>query len=107
MTHSNNYKSLMIYLTKADKDRLVKFAADRRVPITHIAREAITIRMTKGDPYITGFNNGINKAIEAIENWEPAKMRFPSGATYDERLTDEILKHRLLEIKDDEGGSKS
>ena len=79
MTHSNNYKPVMIYLTKTDAERLKRIAKKLRVPVTQIAREAIAARISAGDPYVSGFNNGISKAIETIEGWEMSKMRFSSG----------------------------
>ena len=106
MTHSNNYRPVMIYLTQPDADRLKRFAKKMRVPVTQIAREAITARISAGDPYVTGFNDGIEKSIVTIEDWQPAKMRFPSGASFAEVIQQEIQKQKLVEAKDDEGGIK-
>ena len=107
MTHSNNYKPFMMYLTPTDADRLKRFAKRMRVPMTQIVREAINSRIAPGDPYVTGFNNGLDKAVETIEAWQPAKMRFPSGASFAEVLQDEIIQQRLVEVKNDEGGIES
>jgi hypothetical protein len=97
----------MMYLKPTDAERLKKIAKKLKVPMTQIVREAIKSRIATGDPYISGFNAGIDKSIEALEGWEMAQMRFPSGATFAERATDEIIKHRIPEVKDDESGSKS
>lgn len=104
MTHSNNYRPVMIYLTKTDAERLKRIAKKLRVPVTQIAREAIAARISAGDPYVSGFNNGINKAIETIEGWEMSKMRFSSGASFGEVVSDLILKQRMKEAEHDEGG---
>jgi hypothetical protein len=106
MTHSNNYKPVMIYLTKTDAERLKRIAKKMRVPVTQIAREAITARISAGDPYVSGFNNGIDKALATIESWEMSKMRFSSGASFGEVVSDLIIKQRMKEAQDDEGGIK-
>ena len=107
MTHSNNYKPVMIYLTKTDAERLKRIAKKMRVPVTQIAREAITARISAGDPYVSGFNNGIDKALETIDGWELSKMRFASGASFGEVVSDLILKQRLKEAEHDESGIQS
>lgn len=51
------------------------------------------MRMAGENPQIDGFNQGLNKASEVISGMKMAQMRFPSGASFAEMISDELAKH--------------
>ena len=99
---TTNYMPMMTYITPADYDRLKKFAKKVKKPMAQIIREAISSRLSSNDPYTTGFNAGIDKSIEAVNGLQAAQMRFPSGKSFAELISDELHQHRMSEVKDGE-----
>ena len=74
---SNNYKPFLTYLEPAEYIRLKKFAAKHKTPMTQIVREAITARIADSNAYVTGYNDGIQEAMNA-EVLEPNAMTLCS-----------------------------
>jgi hypothetical protein len=110
MTHFKQYKPFMAYLEPAEIDKLKKFAKQTKLPMAQIVREAISQRMANGDPYQAGFNAGVDKSIDTVNNMKPAQFRFPSGKSFAEMIDDELnkLKRRekkTKEVADAEGGN--
>jgi len=109
MTHFKQYKPFMAYLEPVEIDKLKKFAKQTKLPMAQIVREAISQRMANGDPYQAGFNAGVDKSIDTVNNMKPAQFRFPSGKSFAEMIDDELnkLKRRekkAKEVVDVEGG---
>jgi hypothetical protein len=88
---SNNFKPFMAYLTPPDIARLKRFAKNHKQPMAQIVREAISARLTEGNLFVEGFNSGVNKSIDLINNMNHAQMRFPSGRSFAELVSDELV----------------
>jgi hypothetical protein len=100
-TPSKNYKPFLTYLEYAEYTKLKKFAAKNKMPMTQVVREAITARIVGGDPYVNGFNDGLQEAINAVNAMKHAQMRFPSGMSFAELVTDDLIVRRMKETKDE------
>ena len=61
-------------------------------------REAIDSRLSVGDPYTSGFNAGIDKAMAVVNQNNAAKIRFPSGKSFAELIVEELAIERRLEV---------
>jgi hypothetical protein len=55
------------------------------------------MRLASGDPYTTGFNDGLNKAITIVSDNKAAQMRFPSGRSFAELVNEDIANARMEE----------
>ena len=93
MTHSK-LKTFLAYLEPEKYDRLKNFALENKVPMTRIVREAIGARLSSGDLYTAGFDEGIQRAIDSVNKNKAAQMRFPNG----ESVADLIIKELNNEI---------
>lgn len=100
MTHFKQYKPFMAYLEPTEIDKLKKFSKQTKLPMAQIVREAISQRMANGDPYQSGFNAGVDKSINIVNNMKPAKFRFPSGKSFAEMIDDELNKLKRREKKE-------
>jgi hypothetical protein len=98
MTLSKKLKPFMTYIDDADYVKLKKFAKKQRITMAQVIREGLSIRMAEGDPYITGFNDGLNKASEVITEHNAGQMRFPSGQSFAEVICDEVSTHIMREV---------
>lgn len=102
-THSPNYKPFLAYLTPSEYAKLKKFAKASKMPMTQVIREAITARVATGNPYIKGFNDGLEEAIMSVNAMQHAQMRFPSGKSFAELVSDDLIGRRLKEVQDETG----
>lgn len=93
-----NYKPFMTYLTAQDILRLKKTSKKLKAPMAQIIREAINARLSGGNPYDSGFNDGLTKAINVVSSIQAAQMRFPSGKSFAELVEDEVSKHLIVEV---------
>ena len=98
---SKNYKPFLTYLEHQEYIKLKKFAGKNKMPMTQVVREAITARIIGGDPYVTGFNDGLQEAINAVNAMQHAQMRFPSGKSFAELVTDDLIVRRIKEALDE------
>jgi hypothetical protein len=96
---SNNYKPFLAYISPPDYARLKKFSKTTKLPMTQIVREAISSRMAGGDPYVNGFNDGIKKAMDTVNNMTHAQMRFPSGKSFAELVSDDLMTMLMRDAK--------
>ena len=103
---SNNYKPFLAYLTPSEYAKLKKFAKATKMPMTQVMREAVTLRVASGNPYIKGFNDGLEEAIKAVNAMPHAQMRFPSGKSFAELVNDDLIVRRLKEVKDETGATE-
>lgn len=98
MTLSKKLKPFMTYMDDSDYLKLKKFAKAKRVTMAKILREGLMVRMAQDNPYITGFNDGLGTAVKIINEHQASQMRFPSGKSFGELMTDEIMKEQMREI---------
>jgi hypothetical protein len=89
MTHSK-LKTFLAYLEPEKYDRLKEFALQNNMPMTRVVREAIGARLSSGDLYTAGFNEGIAKAIESVNKNKAAQMRFPNGESVADLINKEL-----------------
>jgi hypothetical protein len=84
-------KAVMIYLTHDDADRLRKFADDRNLSVSKIAREGVKMMMDKqGDRFEMGFNEGLNIAMQTVNDTKSMHMMFPSGKSFAELVCESL-----------------
>ncbi len=103
---SNNYKPFLTYLQPQEYAKLKKFAARNKMPMTQLVREAVTARISGGNAYVDGFNDGLQTAIDAVNAMKHAQMRFPSGKSFAELVTDDLMVRRMKEANNEAEGSK-
>jgi hypothetical protein len=103
---SNNYKPFLAYLTPVEYNRLKKFASKNKITMAQIVREAVTARITSGNSYVSGFNQGLDEAIKTVADAQYAQMRFPSGKSFAELVADDLLTKIMKEEKDETDGTK-
>ena len=96
----------MAYIEPAMLLSLKKFGKKRKMVMTEVIRQALSARLTPGDPYTAGFNAGIDAAIEAVKNTKGAQMAFPSGKTFAELAVVEIERHYMQENSNGTEGTK-
>jgi len=90
MTHS--LKPFMAYLDYPAYADLKKFSHKHKISMSQIIREGITSRMSGGDRYCAGFNDGVNSSINVVNASKAAKMRFPSGKSFAELVVEDLNK---------------
>jgi hypothetical protein len=105
MTFSANYKPFMTYLTPKDILRLKRFSKLNKIPMAQIMREGLEARLSSGNQYTNGYNEGLLKAVKVVEGSEAAQMRFPSGKSFAELIEQEISKNIIREVGDEANGS--
>jgi len=99
----SKYKPFMSYLEPQEIVRLKKFAKKKKTTMTGVIREALASTLAQGDPYTAGFNGGLKRAVEVAQTTKGAQMRFPSGKSFAELVTEEIEKQFIKEIDHAEG----
>ena len=97
MTFSTNYKPFMTYLAPKDIVRLKRLSKASKTPMSQIVREALDARLVSGNPYTSGFNDGMKKAILVVADIQAAQMRVPSGLSFAELVSQEVEKHLIRE----------
>lgn len=103
---SRNLKPFLAYLAPQEHAKLKKFAAKHKIPMTQVIREAISARIAGGNAYVIGFNDGLQEAITAVNEMKHAQMRFPSGQSFAELVTDDLIVRRIKETKDESNGTE-
>ncbi len=98
MTLSKKVKPFMTYLDDADYVKLKKFAKAKKVTMARILREGLEVRMAQDNPYLKGFNDGLNAATNVINANQASQMRFPSGQSFGELINAEIAKLIMREV---------
>ena len=95
---------VMLYLDQKEYAALKRFAKKSEKPMTQVIREALEIRMSDQlDPYSTGLKDGLNKAMEIAQLSKGGQMKFPSGKSFGEMVSDEIEAYadeRFRELKE-------
>lgn len=103
---SNNFKPFLAYLTPADYARLKKFAVKHKTTMAQVVREAVSARISGGNTYVKGFNDGLDEAIKTIGGMNYSRMRFPSGKSFAELVADDLMTRIMKEEKDETDGTK-
>ena len=98
MINSKKVKPFMTYLDDADYVKLKKFAKAKKVTMARILREGLEVRMAQDNPYLKGFNDGLNAATNVINANQASQMRFPSGQSFGELINAEIAKLIMREV---------
>ena len=88
-------KPFMTYINDADYVKLRKFAKTKKLTMAQVLREGLSMRVAVDNPYLQGFNEGLDASIKIISGHHAAQMRFPSGQSFADLMTDEIMKQRL------------
>ena len=97
VTPSKKVKKIpvIIHLDPFENAKLTDYAAAEKMSKSKLVREAIDLRMrSKFDPYVTGFNDGLNAAIEATKSSKGGAMMFPSGKSFAQLVIDDVEKLR-------------
>jgi len=83
---------IMIYITPEDRDLLDWFTKKHKLNASQVAREGIRMRINTGgdNDYNKGFNEGLNAAVAAVAKTEAAGMRFPSGKSIGDLISENI-----------------
>lgn len=90
---------LMIYMAPKEVAQLKAFAKSKRQAVSHVAREAISARLSgEQDQYLAGFNDGLNKAMALAHEAPGGKMAFPNGQTFADTICDALRAHIKDEI---------
>jgi len=88
-------KPFMAYLEESQHALLMKFSKKTQIPMSRLVREAITMRIAENNPYMSGFNDGLNKAIEVVHANKASQMRFPSGRSFAELVGEELSDAKM------------
>ena len=90
-------KPFITYLDEDDHQKLKKFAKTHKLTMAKVIREGVLMRLAIGGPYLQGYNQGMEKAIDVVKNHPASQMRFPSGQSFSELICDELFKHQMQE----------
>ena len=97
-------KTLLIYLDQKNYAALKRFAKKSEKSMGQVIREALEVRMSdQKDPYSTGLKDGLNKAMEIAQTAKGGQMKFPSGKSFGQMVSEEIEAYadeRFREIKE-------
>lgn len=96
-------QGVMVYIPVDLNIRLSKYAEEWRVSKSSIVRDGVESRITHGvdNPYVKGFNAGLEEAVKIAKEIALMKMAYPSGTPVWKHLEDQIMqsKRNILEIK--------
>lgn len=94
-------KPFITYLEEADHERLKKFAKSKKLTMAKVIREGVLMRLSTGEPYLKGYNDGILKASEVVKAHQASQMRFPSGQSFAELICDDLFKHYMQDVSNE------
>ena len=94
-------KPFMTYLDENDHLRLKKFSRQKKMTMAKVIREGVLMRMATDSPYVSGFNDGINKAADVVKSNTASQIRFPSGQSFAELICDELFKQTMHEASNE------
>lgn len=92
---SKPLKPFMAYLEEGQYTRMRRFSVKTRIPMSQLMREAIEMRIANSNPYVDGFNAGIDKAMTVVSANKAAEMRFPSGKSFAELINSDLENARM------------
>lgn len=94
-------KPFMTYLDEDDHLRLKKFSKQKKITMAKVIREGVLMRMATASQYVSGFNDGINKAADVVKSNTASQIRFPSGQSFAELICDELFKQTMQEASNE------
>jgi len=97
VNHSKKLKPFMAYIDESQHTAMAKLSKKTKIPMSQLVREAINMRVSSGNPYVNGFNDGLNKAINIVSANTASQMRFPSGKSFAELINEEISTANMEE----------
>lgn len=80
----------MVYVPVEVHEKMKQLSESLEVSMSQIAREAINMRLSSNDQYESGFSAAVDHCQRLIRDNMAAQMRFPSGKSVAEILTQEI-----------------
>lgn len=83
-------KPFMAYIDEEQYVRMRRFSTKSRIPMSKLIREAIDIRIAPNNPYVDGFNAGLDKAMAVVAENKASDMRFPSGKSFGELINADL-----------------
>lgn len=101
-TPSETLKPFMAYLPPSDYARLKKLSKQTKIPMSQLVREGVSARLSSNE-YSSGFNDGLQKAIDVVKAMEIAGIRFPSGKSIGDLVETTMLDCFLVENKNEAG----
>ena len=97
MTTPSKVKQFMTYLDPNEIVNLKRFAKKKKITMSQVIREALRARMAEGNPYNSGFNDGVDTCIKLVNDNKASQMRFPSGSSFAELIEIDLMKAKILE----------
>jgi hypothetical protein len=97
----SNTKPFLARLDLKTYANLKKFARQKKVPMIQIVKEALNGRLSVGDKYTAGFNDGVHRSIAVVAGSKWAQMRFPSGKSFAEQVEQDLEAQLIPEGKND------
>lgn len=94
-------KPFMAYIEDAQHAAMVKYSRKTLIPMSQLVREAIALRLATTNPYRSGFNDGLKKAMDVVTANKAAQMRFPSGKSFAELVNEDLDKAQMSEHHED------
>lgn len=94
-------KPFMTYLDEDDHLKLKKFSKQKKITMAKVIREGVLMRMATASQYVSGFNDGINKAADVVKSNTASQIRFPSGQSFAELICDELFKQTMQEASNE------
>lgn len=91
---SERVHPLMVYMPPLMFKEVKAFAKKNKMAVSQIVREGVTMRMSEGDPYNNGFNDGIDCAIQAARDSNGGQIRFPDGKTFADCVADDLKEFK-------------
>jgi len=90
MSRFKTFHPLMIYITLKQRASAKIFAKKERIPVSQLFREGLDMRMSPGDKFNAGFNEGIKQAMDVTKNSKGGQMRFPSGKSFADIVCEDL-----------------
>jgi hypothetical protein len=97
-------KPFMAYIDEAQHTKMMRYAKKANIPMSQLVREAITLRIAPDNPYRSGFNDGISKAMTLVSANKASQMRFPSGKSFEELINEELENAKMSEQHENTAG---
>lgn len=97
-------KPFMAYIEEAQHTQMMRYAKKANIPMSQLVREAIAMRIAPTNPYRSGFNDGLDKAIGLVSENKASQMRFPSGKSFAELINEDLENAKMSEQHEDTAG---
>ncbi|NBX51268.1 ribbon-helix-helix domain-containing protein [bacterium] len=90
-------KPFMAYIEESQHTQMMRYAKKANIPMSQLVREAIALRIAPTNPYRSGFNDGIDKAMTLVNANKASQMRFPSGKSFAELINEDLESAKMSE----------